>query len=99
MEFFLNDKCGHENNLKFNEELILFGNAKNVFSDNTFDFIVVFAKHFIYKRRLNKTIPLFNDFLNDLKLRYKIEKHIANTKMNYNNFIIGWLPYMPLIED
>ena len=48
----VNEKCNNVTNMKLKEDFVLFGKAKDFKSDETFDFIILFARFFIYKREM-----------------------------------------------
>ena len=54
-------------NATLNENIVLFGHDINFKSDNTFDLIILQAKFFIYKCKINKTIPHLHLFKRYLK--------------------------------
>ena len=74
-ERFLGEKCMHIENLKMNEELVILGNSTYIKLDDVLYFIILFAKHFLYKCRLENTRPAFCRFLKCLEDRFKIEEH------------------------
>ena len=71
-------KCSHCERLRLNASMILFGQGENTKTDVCFDEILLNAKFYIYKCRLNKIRPSIHHFNNDLKRTYKIDKHIHN---------------------
>ena len=95
---YLKEKCLHIINLNLNEELVLFGYNKNSKTDEALDLILLLAKHFIYKCRLENTEAKLQNFLKYFKYRYKIEKHNATVKMEKEAFEKKWLLYQSFIE-
>ena len=98
LENLLNEKCANLHNLKFNENLIIFGTHAGFKTDATFDLIVMLGKMYIYKCRLNKSIPQFSGFLKELKYRYKIEEHNAKISGLHHKFQIDWLCYKEMLK-
>ena len=47
-ETFVNEKCINVTNMKLTEDFVLFGNAKDFESNEIFDFIILFAKFFLF---------------------------------------------------
>ena len=45
----VNEKCNNMTNIKLKEDFVLFGKAKDFKSDEIFNFIILFARFFIYK--------------------------------------------------
>ena len=78
--------------------IILFGKDQNTKTDNCFDEILLKAKFFIYKCRINKIKPDIQHFKNELKQIYKIDKYIHNIEMHADAFHRKWLLYVNLIE-
>ena len=61
--------CNKVQNLKFNEKIILFGTDDNFKSDSVLDFIILYAKYFIYSCRYEKIKPQLCAFRKELKKR------------------------------
>ena len=95
----LREKCTHCDRFAFSKELVIFGLKENVMLDNAIDFIILFAKFFIYKCKLEKVIPLNKNFIKCLITRLKIERHNASAQKKFNVFKANWLPYNLLLEQ
>ena len=67
-------------------------------SDSAFDLIILQAKFFIYKCKINKTIPQLHSFKRYLKTNFEVYKDNAKLNMSYDKIIIEWCPYQPLID-
>ena len=96
LTFMLNARCRHAHNFKVNEKLVLFGKCDMISTDNICDLILLLAKSFIYKckvqgRRLNKGC-----FIREIYNRYSVEKYIAR---NSTEFINKWRPYEELFKS
>lgn len=94
----INDKCTSAINFTISESLILFGVQKNFRSDKVLDFILVFAKKYVYSCKFNKTDPCILPFQKKLHWRYLIEEYNARIQLNAMEFQIRWCPYYPLFE-
>ena len=92
------NRCEHAHNIRFDEELVLFGNRTGFESDDVFDLILLLAKHFMYRCYLEKTLPKIEVFSKSLTYRFNTEKHIAFQDMEFVSFRTKWIYYMPLIE-
>ena len=66
-------------------------------SDNIFDLIILQAKFFIYKCKINKTVPQLHLFILYLKTDFEVYKYNAKLQ-NYHKIVIEWCPYQQLIE-
>jgi hypothetical protein len=98
LKFEIKNHCPHATNLQFSEELILFGTCKNIVSDKALDFIILLAKYFIYKCKLENTLPLLNHYMSCLRYSYVIEKYAATKKGKCDEFCKNWLPYQNLLS-
>ena len=91
----INIKCAHSHNFTFNERLVLFGQCQNINTDSVCDFIILTAKMFLYRCKVQKLDLSINHFKNDLFQRYCVEKYIQNDSTSFRN---SWDPYMKLFE-
>ena len=86
-------------NMKLKQDFVLFGNAKYFVSDETFDFIIVFAKFFTYKWKLENKRPLFHVFQKQLRTKHKMEEYFSYINMEHASFRSKWiLLYVPCSE-
>ena len=92
------EKCRNCDRLQLNASIVLFGKDENTRTDCCFDEILLAAKFFIYKCRINKIKPTIQHFVNnDLKQLYKVDKHIHYLEMNMDIFFKKWLMYADMI--
>ena len=96
----LNARCSNATSVTLNENIVLFGHDIhfNFKSDSTFDFIILQAKFFIYKCKINKTLPLLHSFKRYLKTNFEVYKYNAKLNMSYGKIVIEWCPYQQLID-
>lgn len=94
----IHEKCQHCVNFFFSLELILFGIARDIVTDKTMDLIILISKFYIYKCKLNETLPNIQTFLGQLKYRLQIEKIVADTNLTHETFENNWLIYKRLLE-
>ena len=94
----LQDKCMHCTRLILNEQLILFGTSDNICIDKPLNFIILFAKFYIYKCRFQDNLPNTTTFLRQLQHRFTIEKTIAFKNNKHREFERNWQLYSPLFE-
>ena len=90
---YLRDKCTHCDRLNLTEKLIVFGVSDEVITDKGLDFIILFAKFFIYKSRFQGSQLNFQIFLSQLRSRMKIEISISKIKSSQ----CAWVPYKPIL--
>ena len=96
-EQFLKSKCENCNRLKLTDKLILFGYDNNIKTDQGFDFILLHAKFFVYKCRINSVRPVLNTFLKELSYIYKIDQYAYSIQMKQYQFALKWASYNVLI--
>ena len=80
------------------ESLSILGHDKNMHTDTIVEFIILFAKQYIYSCKLNMTIPNLPGFFAKLKYRFQIEEYIARKNFLYNEFSMRWYPYKLLLN-
>ena len=69
-------QCQVCNNFALDKELVLFGTKKNMKTDSVIDFVLLFAKFYIYKCKLQDVKPTIPTFTSLLKDRYSLEKYM-----------------------
>ena len=89
--------CSNATSVTLNENIVLFGDDIHFKSDNTFNLIILQAKFYIYKCKINKTIPQLHSFKRYLKTNFEVYKYNAKLNMSYK-IVIEWCPYQPLID-
>ena len=95
----LKEKCVQCDRLELNSTIVLFGRDQNTKTDICFDEILLKAKFFIYKCRINKIRPNIQYFKNDLKQLYNVDKYIHSIEMNMDAFYRKWLLYVNLMDQ
>ena len=68
---------------------ILFGALKY---DTVINLLILKAKFFIYKKRMDASIPLFNQFVLSIRYHYQIERYNAVKNSNLEKFDKSWSP-------
>ncbi len=96
-EICLKEKSFNCARFSINPTLILFGHDGKTTTDEGFDFILLHAKFFVYKCRLNKLKPTLEAFINNLKHIYEVDKHVHLMEMTYEKFVKKWTPYNHLV--
>ena len=95
-ETCLKEKSFNCARFSINPTLILLGHDGKT-TDEGFDFILLHAKFFVYKCRLNKLKPTLEAFINNLKHIYEVDKHVHLMEMTYEKFVKKWTPYNHLV--
>jgi exonuclease III len=95
----LQSKCTHCYQLNFNKELILFGNSENIATDNTLDLIIIMAKFYVYKCKIQNCTPQLLTFCNILKSRYQTELYCATISGNKILCTQQWIHYKAFFDD
>ena len=90
-------KLPHACNLSLSKELILFGCKENVKTDKPFDLLLLAAKYHIYLCKFSETLPSFDIFLKQFKLRYRLEK-LYSDNISKEQFDVIWMNYATLLN-
>ena len=98
LETILKEKCETALNVKFTQNLVLFGTETDIKTDTVFDLVILQAKQFIYKCKLDKCLPTLSCFLQQLMLKYKIDEYNAKISGELPTFIVNWLCYKPILK-
>ena len=91
--------CTHCDRLVLSEQLVLFGYAEMIQTDKIIDFILLSAKFYIYKFKLQDTQLSRDIFIRILKFRYKNENSAAKSSRAALGFVTAWLPYTALLNS
>ena len=96
----INEKCQHAINFVCNETLVIFGLSQEVVTDSIMDFVLLLAKFYLYKSKIQNKAPNIKAFTRLLRDRYTIEKyrHVVIGQQEINKFCHSWLPYQALLE-
>ena len=98
LETMLKEKCETALNVKFAQNLVLFGTEIDIKTDTVFDLVILQAKQFIYKCKLDKCLRTLSFFLQQLMLKYKIDEYNAKNSGELPTFIVNWLCYKPILK-
>ena len=93
--FMINKKCVHSHNFKFTENLIIFGKCNMIYTDKIFDLIILVAKFYIYRCKVQNKPLNIHIFIKEIYRRYLIEKIISKNSISFKN---NWTPYVPLFK-
>ena len=90
-----NRKCMHSHNFIFTKDLVIFGKCKTIKSDKICELIILLAKFFIYRCKVQNQPLRINLFIAELYKRYIIEKVINKNSITFKN---EWTPYLALFR-
>ena len=96
LEEIINTRCIHAHNFKFNEIFVLFGNSINVYTDRVCDLIVIMAKFYIYRCKVQQIELCAHIFIKELYQRHCIERTIHGKSIDFKN---DWGPYMKMFKS
>ena len=96
LQNLLNTRCTHVHNFSFNEHLVIFGYSEIMRTDEIANLIILLAKYFIYRCKVQKMNPNINHFKNVLYHRYCVEKHINDGSTKFKN---SWGPYINIFRS
>jgi hypothetical protein len=87
VEVFLKEK---QINITLNYKLISLSYTECSSYSNLFNFVLIYAKYYIFKNKYEKTIPIFANFLKYLKHIENVEKLIASAKDKLRQHTDKW---------
>ena len=87
IEVFINEK---QLTTTLNYELISLGYTDRSSYSTLLNFVMIYAKYFIFKNKYEKTIPMFANFLKYLKHIENVEKVIASAKDKLRQHTDKW---------
>ena len=95
----VNEKCPNSFNFRLSESLVILGIDRNIKIDSIFAFILIFAKQYLYKCKLDKLRPDISILRKKLLFRYKIEEFNARIRLMYPDFAARWHSYKGMLPD
>jgi exonuclease III len=95
----LKQKCGHCSQMCLSKNIVLFGFGENVITDVIFDYLILIAKFYIYKCKMQSTIPTISGFLRYAYVRYTTDYYASMIAMNNRKFCEQWAIYRPLLVN
>ena len=90
--------CDVACNVKLTENIILFGVSDLFKTDIVFDHIIVEAKMYIYRCKVQKVPMCMHAFQLYLGFKYKIEQYNAKLNFSLEKFNKNWTPYKNIIQ-
>ena len=94
----MKEKCENCERLSLNAILILFGTDNKTKTDEGFSHILLTAKYYIYKCRINKITLSIRSFVKELQYIYRIDNHVSRITMKNHQFVNKWAPYTNMLE-
>ena len=92
----ISNRCKHAERIIVNEKLAIFGQSEYIFTDNTLDKIILLAKLYIYRCKVQSQTLNIKNFLGDIYKRYCIEKVTFNNSVTFKN---KWEFYLDLFKS
>ena len=99
LEKLFTEKCINACNFKISRNIVLFGTDHNIKTDEIVDLIVLLAKQYILKCKVEKCIPYIVPFKNILNYRFKIEMYNATINNNKVKCLNAWINYKPMFTE
>ena len=90
-----NKRCTNSKNFKFTKNLVIFGKCEVIKTDKICDFIILLAKFYIYRCKVQNQPPRIRTFMSELYERYTVEKLIYKNSIEFRN---NWAPYLALFS-
>jgi len=97
LESLLHNMCTHCSRLTFSQKLIVFGVEEGIKTDTAMDFIILFAKFYIFKCKILGNKPYIAILRKELKNRYVIERKTCEYE-HRSKFDMLWFPYLKLLD-
>ena len=92
----INKRCTHSHNFHFTETLVLFGYSSIIKTDSVCDLIILMAKFYIYRCKVNQRVLNKNTFIQELFQRYSVQKYIEKNSIDFRN---SWKPYLKIFQS
>ena len=92
----INKRCVNVYNFSFSEKLVLFGQSEFIYTDEVCNLIILIAKYFIYRSKVQNISPNLKNFINTLFKRYEAEKLITHNSQDFKN---RWNQYLNLFKS
>ena len=91
----INNRCNFHSKFFIDEKIAIFGIVDNTKTDTICNFIILLAKFYIYRSKVQKNILSTKIFLHEVYTRYCVEKTIHKNALN---FVRSWEPYQNLFR-
>ena len=92
----IKQRCRNSHNFSFSENLVMFGQSDNVYTDEICNLMILLAKYFIYKCKVQQSCLNLNYFVKEFYTRYTTEKIVENDSQS---FINKWHPYINMFKS
>ena len=92
----INQRCKHAHNLEMDENLAILGQSTHIYTDKVFDLIVLMAKYYIYRAKVQDKPLLLKSFIRELYNRYCAEKVMRKNSIKFKT---DWNPYTELFKS
>ena len=96
LKLIINKRCNHAHSFNIDENLVIFGHSERIQTDTASGVIILLAKFYIYRSKVQGTILNIRIFINELYNRYCIEKEIQKNSISFMN---AWKPYLALFQS
>ena len=91
----VNERCKNVHNFSFSENLVLFGQSDFVYTDDVCNLMILMAKFFIYRCKVQNTCINLKFFIKEFYNRYIAEKLLEKESQDFVN---KWYPYINLFK-
>ena len=92
----INNRATHSKNFRIDESLAIFGQSEQIKADRICEFIILVAKYYIYRSKVQGSVLNSRLFIQELYTRYCVEKEIHNNSVSFRN---SWLPYVNIFRS
>ena len=95
LSLLINRKCLHSHKFSFTKDLVIFGISNTIKTDKICDLIVLLAKFYIYRTKVQHNTLSIKAFKTELFKRFQIEKIINKNSIIFRT---DWAPYLAIFQ-
>ena len=96
LTIIINKRVNHAHRFKFDENVVIFGYSDQIKTDQVCDLMILLAKFYIYRSKVQGIVLNTNIFIKEIYQRYCIEKEIQKNSIKFKS---TWKPYLGLFQS
>ena len=99
LKTIMSDHNLYKEQCNFSESLLILGYDPNIILSKVSLYIILVARYFIYKCKLEGLLPQISNFKMYINSKYKVEKYNAGIRGELESFSQKWEPWNFLVND
>ena len=99
LKSIMSDHNLYKEQCNFSESLLILGYDPNIILSKVSLYIILVARYFIYKCKLEGLLPQISNFKIYINSKYKVEKYNAGIRGELESFSQKWEPWNFLVND